>query len=146
MFTISDYQMLGESTQEEITADAVLFKTNNPYPTVSTIRVFLEGYPAGQQKQVAAALVTAGVDGTDVSQAMPVVAGSGSTPGWYANPTYWTIWGALSTISGAACAYHGYKRNESVGWAIGWFLFGTFLFPLAPALALAQGFGKPKKD
>lgn len=52
---------------------------------------------------------------------------------------------ALSTISAAACAYHGYKRNESVGWAFGWAFFGSVAPFFALPVALAQGFGKPKK-
>ena len=56
----------------------------------------------------------------------------------------WTVWGLAATASGAACAYHGYKRNQSIGWAIAWFLLGEIFFPLTPAIALAQGFGKPK--
>jgi hypothetical protein len=42
----------------------------------------------------------------------------------------------------SALAYHGYKRNNSVGWAIGWFFFGA-LWPISVPVALAQGFAKP---
>ena len=39
-------------------------------------------------------------------------------------------------------AFHGYRRNQSVGWAIWWALMGG-LFPIVtPAIAFAQGFGK----
>lgn len=51
---------------------------------------------------------------------------------------------ALGLVGAAACAYHGYKRNESVGWAFGWAIFGSALPILALPVALAQGFGKPK--
>jgi hypothetical protein len=51
----------------------------------------------------------------------------------------WTV----ATVGGAASAYHGYKRNQSIGWAIGWAIFGTFMPFLAVPIALAQGFGKP---
>jgi len=41
-------------------------------------------------------------------------------------------------------AYHGYRRNKSVGWAIGWAIAGG-MFPLITgAIAVAQGYGKPK--
>jgi len=42
-------------------------------------------------------------------------------------------------------AYHGYKRNRSVGWGVWWGLMGA-LFP-APTIAvsIAQGYGKPVK-
>lgn len=42
----------------------------------------------------------------------------------------------------AASAYHGYKRNRSVGWAVAWGLLGG-LFPIiTPAIAVGQGFGR----
>ena len=50
---------------------------------------------------------------------------------------------ALGTVSAAACAYHGYKRNDSVGWAVGWAFFGSLAPFLALPIALAQGYGKP---
>ncbi len=43
-----------------------------------------------------------------------------------------------------AGAYHGYKRTKSVAWAIGWgVLMSIFPVPVG-AVAVAQGFGKPK--
>lgn len=54
----------------------------------------------------------------------------------------WPLWGILSTASMAASAYHGVKRNDSVGWGLWWGLMGG-LFPIiTPAIAVAQGFGK----
>lgn len=55
-----------------------------------------------------------------------------------------TAWMVAATASSALCVYHGYKRNQSVGWALGWGLFGSLAPVVAPALALAQGFGKPR--
>jgi hypothetical protein len=64
---------------------------------------------------------------------------------WSVSPTVATIWGIAATASFAACVYHGYKRNNSVGWAIGWGALAA-LFPIiTPVIAVAQGFGKPKK-
>ena len=64
---------------------------------------------------------------------------------WTINPTWAAIWGVAATASFAACVYHGYKRNDSVGWAIGWGAL-ALLFPVVtPVIAVAQGFGKPKK-
>lgn len=56
------------------------------------------------------------------------------------------IW-ALASVAGTAIgAYHGYKRNESVGWAIGWALLGG-LFPVVVIpVAYAQGIGERKSD
>jgi hypothetical protein len=52
---------------------------------------------------------------------------------------------ALAGVAGTAVgAYHGYKRNESVGWALGWaFLGGIFPVVVIP-MAFAQGMGKRK--
>ena len=50
---------------------------------------------------------------------------------------------ALGMVAGAACAYHGFKRNESAGWAVAWAAFGSGAPFLALPIALAQGFGKP---
>lgn len=48
----------------------------------------------------------------------------------------------VSTASMAVSAYHGYKRNNSIGWAICWGFCGG-LFPIiTPVIAYAQGFGK----
>lgn len=52
------------------------------------------------------------------------------------------LWGVAGTVSMAAGAYHGYKRNQSVGWALWWALMGSTFPVLTPAIALAQGFGQ----
>lgn len=51
---------------------------------------------------------------------------------------------ALSAGGLFAGVYHGYKRTESVGWALGWGLLGS-IWPIGIPLMLAQGFGKPQK-
>lgn len=52
----------------------------------------------------------------------------------------------LSALSAGASAFHGYRRNRgSIGWALGWGFLGG-LFPIVtPAIAFAQGFGKPAR-
>ena len=52
---------------------------------------------------------------------------------------------AIASMAGSAMgAYHGYKRNDSIGWAIGWaFLGGLFPVIVIP-VAFAQGFGERK--
>lgn len=56
--------------------------------------------------------------------------------------TWQTVYGVASIAGTGMGAYHGYKRNNSVGWAIGWGLLGG-LFPIIVIpLAFAQGFGK----
>ncbi len=52
---------------------------------------------------------------------------------------------ALSLAGTALGAYHGYRRSDSIGGAIGWGLLGS-LFPLIVIpVAFAQGFGKPAR-
>lgn len=50
--------------------------------------------------------------------------------------------GALAgTMAGA---YHGYKRNGSIGMAIVWALAGGIFWPVAIPIMFVQGFGKKK--
>jgi hypothetical protein len=55
------------------------------------------------------------------------------------------LWGLAALVSSGACAYHGYKRNNSVGWAIAWGFLGGLAPVITPAVALAQGYAEPKK-
>lgn len=50
----------------------------------------------------------------------------------------------LSAAGTAIGAYHGWKRDESVGWAIGWALLGGIAPFIVIPVALAQGIGKKK--
>lgn len=53
------------------------------------------------------------------------------------------VYPVLAAAGMAVGAYHGYKRDRSVGWAIGWgFLGGMFPYFVIP-IALAQGIGTP---
>lgn len=54
-------------------------------------------------------------------------------------------WSLVHAASVGASGYHGYKRNRSVGWALIWGLAGGIAPVLTPAIAIAQGFGKPKR-
>lgn len=55
------------------------------------------------------------------------------------------VYGALSTASMAASAYHGYKRNQSIGWALWWGFAGAVFPVVTPVIAVAQGFGERKR-
>lgn len=67
--------------------------------------------------------------------------GYGDVGPFDALPPWYT---ALSVAGTAIGAYHGYKRNDSVGWAVGWALLGaTFPFITIP-VAFAQGIGEAK--
>lgn len=53
---------------------------------------------------------------------------------------------AIAGIAGTGIgAYHGYKRNNSVGWAIGWALLGGLAPIIVIPVAFAQGIGKRAK-
>lgn len=70
-------------------------------------------------------------DGTSTGQIAP-----------YAMAPWETLASSVAVAGTALGAYHGYKRTESLGWAIGWALLGG-LFPfITIPVALAQGFGK----
>jgi hypothetical protein len=58
--------------------------------------------------------------------------------------TFGKVYIALGTISAILSGYHGYKRNNSIGWGIGWFLLGGTFPIITPTIAFAQGFGKRK--
>jgi len=55
------------------------------------------------------------------------------------------VWSVVSTASMAASAYHGYKRNKSVGWAIVWGAMGAIFPVITPVIAVAEGYAKPAK-
>jgi hypothetical protein len=50
---------------------------------------------------------------------------------------------AIAGLAGTGIgAYHGYKRNESVGWAIVWAFLGGIAPVVVIPVAFAQGIGK----
>jgi hypothetical protein len=51
----------------------------------------------------------------------------------------------IEAASVGLSAYHGYKRNDSVGWAVVWGVMGGLFPVIMPAIAFAQGFGQPAK-
>lgn len=65
-----------------------------------------------------------------------------ATPAWAA--TLRKIYNFVAPVTGAASIYHGYKRNDSIGWALWWGLMGAAFPIITIPIALAQGFGKPR--
>lgn len=59
------------------------------------------------------------------------------------SPLFW-VWNIGHFVSVPVLGYHGYKRNDSVGWALVWGLFGSIAWPVTVPIAFAQGFGKRK--
>jgi len=66
--------------------------------------------------------------------------GSTETP----NNTGRLVWGLISAASAGLSGVHGYRRNNSVGWGIAWFVLGGLFPVITPTVAFAQGFGKRK--
>lgn len=55
------------------------------------------------------------------------------------------FWQIAVPASVGLSAYHGYKRNRgSLEWGVGWGLLGGLFPVITPAIALAQGFAKPR--
>ena len=52
------------------------------------------------------------------------------------------IWGVLSAVSAGVSGFHGYRRNNSAGWGVAWFILGGLFPVITPTVAFAQGFGK----
>jgi hypothetical protein len=52
------------------------------------------------------------------------------------------VFGVLSAVSCGLSAYHGYKRNQSIPWALVWGAMGTVFPVVTPAIAFGQGFGQ----
>lgn len=80
---------------------------------------------------------------SNLFRAGPAAADGASTGQLATNGMPWETLASSIAVAGTALgAYHGYKRTESLGWAVGWALLGG-LFPfITVPVALAQGFGK----
>lgn len=55
--------------------------------------------------------------------------------------------GLVDTIKPAlvlGAAYHGYRRNKSILWALGWVVAAKLAPVVTTGVAIAQGYGKPK--
>ena len=114
---------------------------------VSDIQAILEVIPtAAERQEVAARAIASGAAANRVQQALAdIERGTGFKLLTKPLPMpARIIWGVLSTASFAASVYHGYKRNDSIGWAIWWGLMGGLFPVITPTIALAQGFAKPK--
>lgn len=56
-----------------------------------------------------------------------------------------SVGSALAIAGTALGAYHGFKRNNSVGWAVLWGLLGGAFPVIVIPVAFAQGFSKRAK-
>jgi hypothetical protein len=53
------------------------------------------------------------------------------------------IWGVISLSAAVLGTYHGYRRDNSIGWALGWGFFGATVPVIALPLMFAEGFAEP---
>ena len=114
------------------------FLLRSPKPGSTEVAEFLKLYTAGAPRELAArALIARGVDARAISNALTFLNAAGRFK-------MSTFWGVASLVSGAASAFHGYRRNQSIGWGAWWFVMGTIFPVITPAIGAAQGFGKRK--
>lgn len=115
--------------------DGFLLRSANP--SSSQVAEFLKLYKGVARDEAARTLIAKGVNPQAVSNALVWLDATGRV-------RWASIWGIASTVSMAASAFHGYRRNQSIGWAIWWGLMGG-VFPIfTPVVALAQGYSRRK--
>jgi hypothetical protein len=121
-------------------ADAIDgFLATHPSPSSTDVAEFLKVFPESERLVQAQALLARGVSTRSVSSALNWLEASGRVR------SHWpTIAGVLAMASASASAYHGYKRNASIGWALVWFGLGSIFPIVTPVIAVAQGYGKRK--
>lgn len=135
MFQLRGDSISTSSLDQEISG----FLSRYRAPTSAQVIDFLKLYSADQREQVAQALVAKGVDTVAVANATRWI----DSAGLFSTHKS-TIYGVLTLASAAASGFHGYRRNQSIGWGLAWFVLGGIFPVVTPVIALAQGFGKPK--
>jgi hypothetical protein len=110
------------------------------------VEAILSAIPTlGERQAVATRALAIGADPGMINLALQNIASNTPSKIQFNVPLPWRIfWGVASTVSTGLGAYHGYKRNSSIGWAIWWGLMGGIFPIVTPAIAFAQGFGKPR--
>jgi len=127
---------LGDASGTQAAIDGLLLRA--PNPTSSDLTDFLKPFPAGAERNAAAQdLLARGVNAKAVSGALSWLEASEKF-------NFGTVWNVLSVASMGVSVYHGYKRNNSIGWALMWGLAAVVLPVVTPVVAVAQGFGKRK--
>jgi hypothetical protein len=117
--------------------------------TVSTLASILGGYTKPDREKVTGGYTKAGGNPDTLAAALMNLKEIERTEQGALTTVEWRVpwwYSTLSTVSGAVCFYHGYKRNDSFGWALGWGLLGMMFPIITPIVAVAQkpGFAKPK--
>jgi hypothetical protein len=91
--------------------------------------------PAALTNQSADPTVSSNVPGTTPGVVTHVVV---DRMDW--SPATLVVAGTIATASSLVSLYHGYKRNNSLGWGLLWGLFGATFPLITPTVALAQGY------
>ena len=115
------------------------FLLQHPKPGSTEVAEFLKIYAPAERASIAQQLVARGVSSNTVAAALNWLDASGKM-----KANWPTIAGILAIASASASAYHGYRRNQSIGWALWWFVAGSIFPVVTPVVAVAQGFGKKK--
>lgn len=142
------FGLYGLQADAQATADAMVaaaaptaidgFLLRYPEPSSSEIADFLKAFAAGSDRDLAAqALIARGAKPGAVSSALTFLDSSGKL-------TKSAIYGVLTLLSAGASAFHGYRRNKSVGWGAWWGIMGGMFPVVTPAIGLAQGWAKEK--
>ena len=111
-------------------------------PFVQTQDLNHFGAPAGYNPAMLAAVNTSGIFGQPSLQGRTSL---GQEPASTGMQVATVAYGLLSLAGSVSGAYHGYKRNNSVGWAIGWAILGGMFPVITIPLSLAEGYAKPAK-
>lgn len=125
------------STAEIAHAAETLLAAAKPL-TPEAVRDYLLVLPTAQWKDAGFALIERGAAPTTVAAGLQLARATPKIP--------WRTIGGIATLASAAAgAYHGARRNQSVGWALWWFAMGMIFPVITPTIAVAQGFGRRKE-
>lgn len=128
---------LGDPTTQELQLAAQALVRSGPVSALSAKAYFLV-LPKKSWGDAGIALINAGV--------APAVAYEGLRLAEETKKIPWkTVAGVATVASAALSSIHGYRRNKSIGWALWWFTMGTVFPVVTPAIAVAQGYARPKE-
>lgn len=113
----------------------------------SDLAAALSPFSGADQQTIIASFLAFGGDPAKVARATQLIEKAAFVDdpmGLGKNRKLRIAWAVLGTASMAASAFHGYRRNQSIGWALVWGLMGGAFPVFTPVVALAQGFGQRK--
>lgn len=128
-------QLLGLGASEPIDA----FLLAHPSPSSTEVASFLKAFPGDTRATMAQALIGRGIDASTIASALRWLEAADKARGAWPK-----VAGVLALASAGVSGYHGYRRNNSLGWGLWWFFMGSIFPIVTPVIALAQGLGKRK--